>query len=77
MGFTLYFLGDFVRAREHFEQGLTRDHPDEHHAQALRPEVYCRSYAAWNLWMLGYADQALQHSHAALNLARWRPLSAG
>jgi predicted ATPase len=32
--------------------------------------VYCRVYAAWTLWVLGYADQALQHIDKALSLAR-------
>jgi predicted ATPase len=32
--------------------------------------VYCRVYAAWTLWVLGYADQALQHIDKSLMLAR-------
>jgi predicted ATPase len=32
--------------------------------------VGCLSYAAWVLWLLGYPDQALQKSHAALTQAR-------
>src|SRR5439155_7709040 len=30
----------------------------------------CQCHAAWSLWMLGYPDQALQHSQEALRLAR-------
>ena len=29
----------------------------------------CRGFAAWNIWMLGYPDQALQSMHEALDLA--------
>jgi predicted ATPase len=32
--------------------------------------VYCRVYAAWTHWVLGYADQALRHVDQALILAR-------
>ncbi len=71
MGFTLYFLGDLAPAREHFEQGLALSHSQEHHTRAARrQEVYCRSYAAWSLWMLGYPDQAVQRTHEALSIAR-------
>src|SRR5262249_4043699 len=71
MGFTLYFLGEFASAREHFEQGLILYHSQEHPAEAGRhSEVYCRSYAAWSLWMLGYPDQAVKRSREALSLAR-------
>jgi predicted ATPase len=34
------------------------------------PGVECRSYAAQALWLLGYPDQALQRSRAALTLAQ-------
>lgn len=32
--------------------------------------MMCHSYAALTLWLLGYPDQALKQSHAALSLAR-------
>jgi hypothetical protein len=34
--------------------------------------VICRLYAASSLWLLGYADQALQSLDEALNLAQAR-----
>jgi predicted ATPase len=48
--------------------------PQQHHARAFRygtdPGVVCRSWAALARWWLGYPDQALARSHAALALAR-------
>jgi hypothetical protein len=32
--------------------------------------VWCRSYVAWHLWRLGYPEQALTRSHAAITLAQ-------
>ena len=71
MGLTLYRLSEFALAREHFEQDLTLSHAEEHALTGpIGPEVYCRSCAAWNLWILGHPDQALQSSHDALRLAQ-------
>ncbi|MBI3795718.1 MAG: AAA family ATPase [Deltaproteobacteria bacterium] len=70
MGLTLYRLGEFALAREHFEQDRTLSQAEERALTGpIGPEVYCRSCAAWNLWILGHPDQALQSSHDALRLA--------
>jgi len=60
--------------RAHLEQGLALYDPQEHRALAFRYGldlgVWCLSYVAWPLWLLGYPDQALQRSHEALTLAQ-------
>ncbi len=71
---THFYLGEFALARQHAQDGLGRYDPQRHRFLAFQygqdVGVYCRVYAAWTLWMLGYADQALQHIEKALSLAR-------
>jgi class 3 adenylate cyclase/predicted ATPase len=71
---THFYLGEFASAREHAQEGLARYDPQRHRFLAFQygqdVGVYCRVYAAWTLWVLGYADQALQHIDKALILAR-------
>ena len=53
--------------------GIALYDPQEHRALAFRadrPRVWCLSYAAFALWLLGYPDQALRRSHEALVLAQ-------
>jgi predicted ATPase len=73
-GVPLVWLGEFVQAREHLEQGIALYNPQQHRSLAflyiLDPGVGCLTYAAWALWSLGYPDQALQRIHAALTLAQ-------
>jgi predicted ATPase len=75
VGATLWVLGEFVSAREHFEQSIALYNPQQHHSLAFiygeqDPGVICRADAAQVLWLLGYPDQALKMSHNALTLAR-------
>jgi len=71
---TLYCLGELVQARRHLEAGLALYDPQRHSSLALHygqdPGVCCQAYMAWVLWGLGYPDQALRMSDAALLLAR-------
>ena len=71
---TLLVLGEFPRAREHAELGMAVYEPHLHRPQVALvqqdPGVTCLVTAAQALWYLGYPDQALQRSHAALALAR-------
>jgi predicted ATPase len=50
---------------------MARYDPQQHHSHALAldPRVFCLSYAAMALWMLGYPEQALKGSHDALTIA--------
>jgi len=74
LGFARYMLGELLPARAHLEQGLVLYAPQEHRALAFRYGldlgVWCLSYVAWPLWLLGYPDQALKRSHEALTLAQ-------
>jgi tetratricopeptide (TPR) repeat protein len=74
LGFTLQFLGEFVSARAHCEEGIELYDSKIHHALAFSfgvdPGVNCLSCAPLALWSLGYPDQALQRSREALALAQ-------
>jgi predicted ATPase len=75
LGYTLHFLGEFVPAREHWEQGVALYDPQQHRSLAVLyggadPGVYCLSGVALALWNLGYPAQALQRSQEALSLAQ-------
>jgi predicted ATPase len=72
---TLFSSGELLAARAHQEQGLRLYDPQRH-----RPHIWlytghdagacCRYRAAPALWLLGYPDQALASSQAALTLAQ-------
>jgi predicted ATPase len=70
----MYLLGELPPAQAHLEQGLALYAPQEHRALAfhygLDLGVWCRSYVAWPLGLLGYPDQALTRIHEALTLAQ-------
>jgi predicted ATPase len=72
-GATLYYLGEFVSAREHVEAAMSLYDPQQHRAHIAlyrqEPGVACLSYGAWNLWCLGYPEQALERMHQAFALA--------
>jgi predicted ATPase len=75
LGLTLVYLGEFVSAQTHLEQGIALYSPQQHHSLAFRygsldPGVICLSYAAFALGLLGYPDQALKKIHEDLSLAR-------
>ena len=75
LGYTLHFLGEFIPAREHLEQGVALYDPQQHRALAVLyggadPGVYCLSGVALALWNLGYPAQALKRSQEALSLAQ-------
>jgi predicted ATPase len=72
---TLFFGGELAAARPHLEQGLRLYEPQRHRAHAALysghdPGVCCRAVAAPRLWLLGYPDQAVASSRAALALAQ-------
>jgi TOMM system kinase/cyclase fusion protein len=71
-GMTLFHLGEFVLARQHFEQGITLYDPQKRrsHRALQDPGVACLSYAALVLWFLGFPDKALERSREALTLAK-------
>jgi predicted ATPase len=74
LGGTLYLVGELPPARAHLEQGLALYDPQEHRVLAfhygLDLGVWCLSYVAWPLGLLGYPDQALTRIQEALTLAQ-------
>jgi predicted ATPase len=74
LGAFLFHLGDPVAAREHLERGSAlydgRQHAEHSLTYGQDPGVVCLIRAAWALWILGYPDQAVERSRAAVALAR-------
>jgi hypothetical protein len=75
LGPTYLVTGDGISGRAHLEQGIALYDPQQHRAHTFLygghdPGVCCLSHAAWNLWMLGYPEQALRRGQEALALAR-------
>jgi TOMM system kinase/cyclase fusion protein len=72
LGNTLNYLGEFPATQAHFAQGIALYDPEQHRGHAFRygqdPGMMCRAYAGVTLWLLGYADQALQRTQEALTL---------
>jgi adenylate cyclase len=70
MGDTLYYLGEFLSARTHLEQGIALYDINHHGSYAFLygqdPLVGCQAYAAHALWLLGYPEQAVHLNKAAL-----------
>jgi class 3 adenylate cyclase/predicted ATPase len=73
LGTTVFYRGEFAAARDHFQHGITFYDLPQHGGLASQygwdVGVYCRVYAAWTGWLLGYADQAVEHSQDARRLA--------
>jgi TOMM system kinase/cyclase fusion protein len=74
VGANLFYLGAFVPARAHLEQGIALYDPQQHRSHAflygLDPKAVCLAHLGHVLWALGYPDQALQSSREALTLAQ-------
>ena len=73
-GTTLFMLGAVAAAHTHFAQRIALYDAHQHRAAAfLYGEdlgVTSRSRDSWTLWYLGYPDQALALSQAAMTLAQ-------
>jgi len=72
---TLFTSGELAAAQPHLDQGLRLYEPQRHRAHAALysghdPGACCRQQAALGLWLLGYPDQAVASSQAALALAQ-------
>jgi predicted ATPase len=68
------FFGDLTTSWTHLEAGLALYDPHQHRSHVYLyghdPGLMCLYYATENLWLRGYPDQALEHLHTALRLAR-------
>jgi predicted ATPase len=74
LALTLFCLGEIVSSLKHAEQGIALYDPRQHRFSTFRsgedPAMGCLLFAVFDLWFLGYPDQALQRSHEALALAQ-------
>ena len=74
LGTTLFRLGELDPAQEHLEQSLALYNPQKHNPYASGSvhdfRIVSLSYAVWNLWLLGYPDQALKRCHEVLASAQ-------
>jgi tetratricopeptide (TPR) repeat protein len=71
---THFMAGDFTAALRHADQGRALYDPTAHHEHAFvygghDPGACCSCFAAQSLWMLGYADRALEVADAGLAIA--------
>jgi adenylate cyclase len=66
LGLASLLKGEFVAARDHFEQAS----PRLEWGQCDFYYAFYPSFGAWALWVLGYADQALKWNREALDLAK-------
>lgn len=75
LGSTLFTLGDFVRAKSHLEravgmrQAVASDSPSLFLSFAVDPRIASQLILGWNLWILGYPEQALRNALEALGQA--------
>jgi predicted ATPase len=71
---TLSHQGELALAQQHFAQAINVYNPEQHHELiqyiGLDPGVVCLSFGMINLWLLGYADQALAWSQEAYKLTQ-------
>ena len=77
VGVSLLLLGEFAQGLKQLEQGAAIFDPGQHAAlpyvNGLDSGVACLCRGAWDLWFLGYPDQALKR--LAEGLALSNPLS--
>jgi predicted ATPase len=73
-GELLLGVGEFTKAREYLEQGITLYDPQRHYRQAMEfgidPGILCLTNGAIMLWFLGHPDQAVSRIKQAVTLAR-------
>jgi predicted ATPase len=74
LGSSSFLLGELTASRAHFEQMLALYNPQEHRSLTFvygqDPVMSGLSRAAMVLWQLGYPDQALKSSQAAVSPAQ-------
>ena len=73
---TLFWQGDFIRARDHLNLLEASCRPEHHEAHVAGfgedAQITGGSYHSWVLWFLGLPDQALEKSAQTLKYARKR-----
>jgi predicted ATPase len=72
LGFSLFFRGEIVAARDHLQQGIAAHASIEAGSRAFLygydPRIPCWFVLACALWILGYSDQALERARITLAL---------
>ena len=73
LGSLFFYIGEFAPAQNYLEQGISNYDLKQHQSltslYGQDPGVANLSYAALNLWVLGYPDRALERYSEALALA--------
>ena len=73
LGSTLFTRGEFVRARQHLERAIALTKGDDSKGLSLTyavdPRVAAQLMLAWDLWILGFPDRALDNVQEALDEA--------
>src|SRR5215472_10282870 len=75
LGSTLFTLGEFVRARDHLDRAATLGQQASTTSSltyAVDPRIASQLMLAWDLWILGYPEQALRNVLQALAQATQR-----
>lgn len=74
MGSTLLSFGQFQQSRQHFEESIALSRRTDQQSLFSRymvePQAASLLLLSWDLWFLGYPEQALSRVSDALNLAR-------
>jgi class 3 adenylate cyclase/predicted ATPase len=74
LGATLLYFGEIASSRKHLEQSSSLYDPRQHRSHTFlygnNPKVYCLTFSAYALWLLGYPDQALARAQESLTLAQ-------
>ncbi len=74
LGMTAFCQGEPATAIQHVEQAAALYDPDRHVAHAYLfgqdPGIMCQAFGEVALWLLGYPEQALWHSEAAIRRSR-------
>ena len=70
LGCTLFYLGEFPAAQQHFAAGKALHATPDHYWYGSRAvqdaTVACLAYGAFTLWFLGFPDQTVEWNNAAL-----------
>jgi class 3 adenylate cyclase/predicted ATPase len=76
LGSTLFTLGDFVRARDHLDRAVALGQQsiteESSLTYAVDPRIAAQLLLAWDLWILGYPEQALRNVLQAHSQVRQR-----
>jgi hypothetical protein len=73
-GVVRFYAADFLTASDHLKLGADFYDGERHRAHALLygddPGQTCLSYGAWNAWILGYPDKAIELADRAIAVAQ-------